>query len=374
MESSFARLSIDQDDYLDEQGPPIWRSCPANAFEAWEAGGAGADQVHDKEPPFRCTTSQNWNFYDVHDGLLGDAPSTRLVVSLHPHRIEAGDEFLVCSLRQFTVSIALVDGDSGAPVQHSRTNLRATLVYADNGEPVPTQRGEAPLTGTLDGMVSSGGECHWRMRVTALSYHHSRRAFAVRIDADALPGSTSPTFACSHPIKAVARLPNEQPKAHVKGGTPATTATATALPADATIQQAATCRPSDTTIDQIASGPPAPTVPLAAAQPPNLARLRSPAVPTVENDDEEGEVVGYDEENDCYMMVEEDDIAIPADGSVASSLASGRPTNAYHTFTSHMDLLDELKVQGDMLNHMHAQQRFIIDELTSIRASRVPAY
>lgn len=44
--------------------------------------------------------------------------------------------------------------------------------------------------------------------------------------------------------------------------------------------------------------------------------------------------------------------------------------HASYTYTSGMDLCEELKVQGDMLLRVSAQQKFILDELTKMRASR----
>ena len=87
--------------------------------------------------------------------------------------------------------------------------LKASLVFADNGELVPGQKGEAPLAGEIDAKRPTEGECHFRIRVAALSYRHGRRPFAIRIDADALPGSGAGCFACSPAIRSVARLPNE---------------------------------------------------------------------------------------------------------------------------------------------------------------------
>ena len=40
------------------------------------------------------------------------------------------------------------------------------------------------------------------------------------------------------------------------------------------------------------------------------------------------------------------------------------------TYTSGVDLREELKVQGDMLMRVSAQQRYILDELVTMRASR----
>ena len=39
-----------------------------------------------------------------------------------------------------------------------------------------------------------------------------------------------------------------------------------------------------------------------------------------------------------------------------------------HTYTSHMDLVDELQVQNDMLQRLSAQQRFILAELSKMRS------
>lgn len=220
MEDAFGSLRIDAED--DE--PPVFRSCAVGAFEAWDAFAPAAGGPHpdldasDEAPKMRCGPADlhSWDWPHVSSSTLGGTPP-RLEVNLVPHRSE-GQELLVCSLRLFTVSVALVEGTTGTTIPDwsscSISTLRATLVYADNGATVPSLHGEAPLAGELiDGSRPRDGVNSYKLRVTALSYHHNRRTFAIRIDADPAPGSTHPgCFACSPPIRSVARLPNAEHK------------------------------------------------------------------------------------------------------------------------------------------------------------------
>jgi len=43
-----------------------------------------------------------------------------------------------------------------------------------------------------------------------------------------------------------------------------------------------------------------------------------------------------------------------------------------YTYTSHMDLVDELQVQGDMIQRVSAQQHFILSELARMRSGALP--
>ena len=222
MEDALARLHI-ASSFDDDDERPIFRSCHVDAHEDWLT--PGEDLVHKdaghyqkgQGPAMRCVPGDEWadcwDLDDVQTGLLGDTPTQNLVVTLAPHRVE-GRESLVCSLRQFTVSIGLVDGATGAPIpswtSRGIESLRASLVYADSGEPVPAQRGEAPLTGEITNSTRPHeGTCQFKVRIAATSYHHGRRPFAIRIDTYDASGSHLGSSACSQPIRALARLPNQ---------------------------------------------------------------------------------------------------------------------------------------------------------------------
>ena len=178
------------------------RSGADDAFATW-----AETEGTEEHWSIRCTLPDAWELEELAAEAMG-APPPRLIVSLVPHRIE-GDEQLVCSLRQFIVAARLVDSDNGAPLADWDASVRARLVYADDGTAVPPSNGEAPLSGELDDKRPVGGFVEFRLRCAAQSYRHGRRKFCVRIEVDALPGSERGCFACSAPIRAVARLPNE---------------------------------------------------------------------------------------------------------------------------------------------------------------------
>lgn len=150
-------------------------------------------------------------------------PALSLAVSVAPHRLDhstAGAvEQLVCCHRPFTVHAKLFDA-SGEAVGKSQDHLvqfRVTLVYADDGSPVSHTNGEPPLTGELAPKPPLDGEASFRVRTAALSYHHGKRAFAVRVDAEPVYtlstlSTASPSFACSTPLLSRARLPDQSAK------------------------------------------------------------------------------------------------------------------------------------------------------------------
>jgi len=342
--TNFAALCIDDEDFADGQtSPPTFRSVGLPAFDAWGAG-INLDQpaLH-----MRCTSAaaawEQWSLEDVQSGLLGDAPAPRLVIALTPHRTE-GEDRLVCSTRQFTMAVTLVDGTTGAPVQGcDGQDCRVSLVYADTGELVPAQRGEPPLAGETVGKRLANGACLFRPKVAALSYHHGRRSFAVRVEADLIfPGATAstPVFACSPPIRGVARLPNE----------PKTANGSRITPAQGTHGNG---------VSQCGDGAP----PAADWERPSSADICVVA----ENVDGEVDEVDEDDEfrfeNDAQMMKD--------DG--CSSLAPVPVTSGggSFTYTSHMNLLDELQVQQNMLAHVNAQQQYMLNELAKL-GSRPP--
>ena len=347
MEQAFSNLRIDASDYAAEQGPPVYRSGADEAFASWALNGGGGsaiiDQVTSKDPfaaepiKMRCVPMDGWI-----DGLVGEQ-LPKLVVSVTPHRLD-GEESLVCSLRQFNVKVVLVDVN-GAPIPRFDAHLTPSLVYADTGEPVPSQKGEAPLAGEITGKQMAAGECLLRLRVSALSYHHNRRAFAIRVDADGLhPGGVAGGFGVSLPLKSVARLPDA---AKFKS-------TSSVAPAAAAIMPSTSASTSTTVTPSLPSP------------------VRPPCIPTVVTFDDGSE------DDEC--MLELDDLEseccplpMPTSGPHPTPVTiPSDPVSGHHTYTSHMVIADELKVHADMLRRVSAQQQFILDELARIESSKQP--
>ena len=295
-----------------------------------------------------------WDFQDVAD-LVTEAPPPRLVVNLVPHRIEADDEWLVHSLRQFTVTIELINGGSGVKIPSWASQgidaLRATLVYADTGEAVLPHKGEPPLVGEINPRRPHDGDNHMRLRVAALSYYHARRPFAVRIDADVAPGAPPGLFALSHPVRGVARLPAETK--------PATKPPSSATPSSAQSPYAVA---GPTMAAHAAASRAAP-----ALQPPDRSCHPQMAVVAVLDGDDDDESFDTDDDEN---MLDDDECPPHACTSYGNVPYPGPafPQQSY-TYTSGADLADELRVQGDMLERVSAQQKFILDELTRMRSS-----
>jgi len=239
LSSHFTELHLD-----DEQ--PRYRSVAPAAWAQW----AGSASPEDNDPAtdafkYRCMMGEGWDDeWDLADiqscvtgtdtamGMVEEASaaiphastkSLALSVSVTPHRIEqrsaAGEEErLCCSLRQFSVHAILTDASTGerAAACDASTRLVASLVFHDTGERVPATNGEAPLSGEIEAKQPSGGECTFRLRAAALSYHHGRRAFSIRVDAEPVTGACFPLFSsCSAPFFSRARLPDQaKPAAH----------------------------------------------------------------------------------------------------------------------------------------------------------------
>lgn len=253
----FGRLDVASDG--DGDDAPTYRSVTLNAYDEWAAC-AGAANLSAATPsgkhaimtrcgpagtePFDAMVN-SWDISEVEAAMsaarasfptdddihsmpattettneyLNQAmllPTLKLDVTLQPHRVEDGsnhgkpqtDHPLVCSLRQFRVTARLLDATTNSVVTDSDfAHLRATLVYADDGLPVPAQNGEAALSGEIDHKRPTNGECTFMLRAAALSFKHGRRPFAIRIDAEGL--ASGPLTVTTHPIRSVARLPNE---------------------------------------------------------------------------------------------------------------------------------------------------------------------
>merc|ERR1719160_2334949 len=113
-----------------------WRGGTPGTTTTCRPASSARCSLRASKAPSRCTPMEGWDTWDYNDvqtGLLGEMQPPRLEVTVTPHRIE-GAEHLVCSLRQFLVVVSMVDGATSAPLPTWDAPLRASLVYADNGE------------------------------------------------------------------------------------------------------------------------------------------------------------------------------------------------------------------------------------------------
>lgn len=315
---------------IDDEDRPVYRSGATTAFTQWSDWNATLDEVGHhagapgaSAPHMRCTLPDAWDESawemdeaqaDLLQPTVADAPpSLQLAISLTPHR-----EGLVSSLRQFGVAARLIDAATGAiTASFDHMRLRARLVFADDGLPVPAQSGEAPLSGEVECKQALAGECHFLLRTAALSYKHGRRAFAVRVDVEGLPAGCPPVFAVSAAVRSVARLPNESRP-------PAQAQTQPAGAAASHMDMAVSTIPATSAIG---------VAPALAAP----AR-RAPAEPTVAD---------CGDEDNSMMMVEEDDVY----GEAARSA-----------------LVDEMTMQSGLIQQLLAQQHQMLHEIDGERA------
>lgn len=415
---SMTSLSLHEDDdydvdYDDDDRPGVYRSGTVDAYTAWstshleEEHGKGAswaldaadswsEALHVDAGPKRCVLPDADPFWDEISSLAN------LEVVLKPHRtepFEGGIEHLVNSIRPFTVLVTIVDPASDRAISGWQTMLRARLVYADTGEPVPVQKGESPLSGELEKVLKPTGEaCALRLRAAALSYNHGRRAFAVRIEADELPGGRHGVHATSPPLRAVARLPNASTAPKIDA-TPATVPAPNPFVARASPASAAPQLPS------LPSLPPLPPPTLSAQdqcadlRAPTFGAARAAASPIVVEDDGVEDEAGWETDED-----EEEPAAprpmegcVPAQrrrlvspsslvtqrsfGSDGSGAATESSTEPRCTSTlpqlapspscSTIALLGELRAQGELLRRALAQQNEIMQTLSEMQRHRL---
>lgn len=350
-------------------------------------------------------------------GQRAAAATHALNVSLTPHRAETtssgAEELLVCSLRAFTVSVSLVDAATGAPAPDWAPALRATLVFADTGLPVPAASGEAPLSGEVGEKQAVGGACAFRLRAQALSFHHSRRRFAVRVEVagEQSGGGGGGCYALSPPIRSVARLPNSLPSSLPKERKGAAAARVSSKQPNAAVP------PATPAADPAADPPAAPAVataaPTAHAAPPSgrLPPARRPPAPPIvvvadgsEDDEEDDEEVagseagsGGEEAAAAWFDSEaRDALGTAATGARAGAaearggggcIANGGPrdddvagvgrgrrsssaSSSGSSASTLGDVADKLRAQGDMLAAVLAQQQHILSELGLTRPQR----
>jgi len=369
---TFSSLEIEYDD----DNRPTYRSAPGEAFAQWQA-------VPDTEgcSKLRCTGDLDdfsWDaagdFNEIQSlmqaqnptilpptpapTMLPPTPAPSIIVSLIPHREESTEcsgaiERLVCSLRPFTVTATLVDGTGQAIFDHDADIcLVASLVFADTGHPVPATGGEAPCSGETVAKHPRGGVCTFRLRTSALSYRHGRRAFAVRIDMVPTPDSTVfvpfvPCSACSPPLYSRARLP-DQPKpvvqACVQGAPPCVSMSLST--GSSAIQVSSTA--SQPTPQHLAPGH--------QEEQPSLQHQtsypgrRPPAVPTV---DEQGD------RDDATMEEEEDQLAMCSETAAPCTSAPSALVSILHE-------------QSEQLQAALEEQRHILSEFSKLTGVAAP--
>lgn len=190
------------------------------AFAAWDDD---AERVASRVVQHRCiadiSDDMKWDVDVLEEALLGpeacDEP--RLEAEFRAHRVEplpdGGTELLMCSLRQFVLSVAL-RGVADQPYDVPGLRVRVSLVYSTEGhERVEGLNGEAPLTGETEAALTNG-TATLKLRVNALSYHHRQRSRTFQVLVE-LVGAAAlglpPLLALTAPLRSVARLPNERP-------------------------------------------------------------------------------------------------------------------------------------------------------------------
>lgn len=350
---------IDRITLYDEE--PVLRGGADDAFLAWSEGRDVDDDAW-ADTKTRCVLPDADPFWEE------ISAGARLECILKPHRTESTDgmtEHLVNSIRPFTCLVSIVDPASDRAISGWRTALRATLVYADTHEPVPPQRGELPLSGETCKVLEPTGEaCALRLRIAALSYNHNRRAFAVRIEADELPGGRSRVSAMSAPLRSVARLPNATASARVTAE-PNTAGAAQPQP-----QHCSTSTPMDLAGRTHPVPPAIPTVPIVYR--PSVGPI---VVDAADLDDEAG-----------WETDDDDDIAMGCHGSLGAppppnSASEGRSMGDERAAARARSLLgppppplqpcllDELRAQGELLQLALSQQQRIMSEMRMLQAS-----
>jgi len=244
--AGIACMSLEHGDHGDDASP-VFRSGTNDAFLDWCAGAedhnpsarenqsdSGRTRCH--VPVSECSNELERG----HDGLsLPSETALQLNVALTPHRTEAmGDGkigLIVSSVRPTLVVVSLLN--CSACLDHGALRLSATLVYADDGQPVPSKQGETPLSGEVSKELSSSEvSCTLRLHVASLSYHHGRRTFSIRVAATRshpCSGASEPRLTSSVPIearsgefRAVARLPDRPIASSARGTKASSSATA----------------------------------------------------------------------------------------------------------------------------------------------------
>lgn len=188
---------------------PVHHRCLAGAatHEGWAMRD---DNEEGWDAEFMEETLLNATCWDAGSGA--GVSARRLETDLRAHRLEplptGGSELLVCSLRQFSLLVSVLDLD-GRLCDEPGLHLRVRLVYAGDHSPVEPSKGEPPLTGETEA-APMGGVATFRLRIGALSYHHGRRNFRLLVEALEPSLQYGPLAACTQPLRSVARLPNER--------------------------------------------------------------------------------------------------------------------------------------------------------------------
>ena len=274
---------------------------------------------------------------DADDG----PPTLKLDVAIHPHRIDDGTH------GEPLVRSASVPRDGPHPRRgHGRCGHRLRFCspprvarLADDGSPVPAQKGEAPLSGEIEHKRPNLGECTFGLRAAALTFKHGRRAFAVRIDAEGL--ASGPLTAVSAAIRSVARLPNEsRPPPPPQPLLPPVVVSATGACTAPMVEGIAT----------FASRPPAmPTV----DHPPGDAAATPAAAAPARLDERHPTTVIVEDFDDAEDMEDVDEDSI-------YSFASPPPKST--------DLMREMHMQSHTIESLLAQQQQMLHEIERERS------
>lgn len=342
---------------------PQLRCGADDAFASWEASQAPASPSPEGEeelPPMRGDTILP-SVSDTPMSLDFEPPSAlpmpvaqpRLRVNLEPHRITSLDH-LVNTIRPFNVSIEVEDG-RGMGLVHAGMLVRAHLVFADNGEAVPLRAGELPLAGEVEKRLDPGvTRCVLRLRIVTNSYEHSRRLFRVQVHTDgphALAGTSAP-------IRSVARLPNEKKK-QVQSPPEMS---AEILPGSPKIM-------SRSHLEQAATGL-CPSHPAPPQKHSSVPRANWFTTYTVDNDDL----------MDPIMDTESSPESEETNADLCAAVATTTPWSAtaqrllptrtsIETFIAQGALINELRMQGEMLQTALAEHKQIMGAMQALRSS-----
>ncbi|KAL1525495.1 hypothetical protein AB1Y20_020351 [Prymnesium parvum] len=223
---------------------PVMRGGADGAYEVWNDILKVEEVHHRGESSVRMDDGWDegvggWDAEFMADALLGVEGGGwdgirgvwSFQLDVRAHRVEplphGGSEKLVCSLRQFTLFVSVRDAE-GQLADEPDLRLGVSLIYANDSSPVEVCKGEPPMTGETEASAV-GGIATFRLRISALSYHHRRQNFRLLVQPISAPPHLQHLSAASEPLRSVARLPNEskQPEVHA---TPTSPAAAAAVP------------------------------------------------------------------------------------------------------------------------------------------------
>ena len=132
-------------------------------------------------------------------------------------------EYIVSNLRRFEMSMMLLERNTRELAVNRTLRLKASLVY-ENSQPVKSAPGEVLLTGdTLATMVGGRVTLRLQMGRRALSVHHEKQKFRVKIEPE--DPQLALAYPClshlSEPLKSVTKLNAKPPPLVPAGALPA---------------------------------------------------------------------------------------------------------------------------------------------------------